>query len=114
MENSKECSLGVIATAALIGGLTGAVVGFLMAPKTGRELRRDLQNKAETLATQVEDSQWLDKGRRLAEDLQSFFKEFSPAHQPGYTSIRVYPTPSEVKTAGTQTQAETQDQDVPL
>lgn len=116
MENSKGCSLGVVAAAAVVGGLAGAVVGLLLAPKTGRDLRRDLQDKAETLATQVEDSQWLEKGRQLAEDLHSFLKEFQNAHQSGYTSIKVYPSSPENKASGAQaqTQAQAQAHDDPL
>lgn len=37
-------------TAALIGGIVGAALGLLLAPKTGPELRSDLKDKASVAA----------------------------------------------------------------
>jgi gas vesicle protein len=37
----------------LIGGLAGAVVGILFAPKSGKETRNELEEKATDLATRM-------------------------------------------------------------
>ena len=85
MENSRECSFGTVATAALVGGLAGVIVGLVLAPKSGRELRREFEARAETLTEQVKDSDLLEKGRQLAEDLLSFLQEFPHARASSIT-----------------------------
>lgn len=84
----RNTDLSTIAIAALIGGLAGAVVGLMCAPKSGKALRRGIYEKADdvldragnvtshhakTLKYQGVDL--VDKGKRLAEDLQTFIEE---------------------------------------
>ena len=80
--------LGTVAVAALVGGLAGAVVGLMFAPKSGRELRQGIYRKADDALERVEDATSLragalkqqgtdlvGKGKQLAEDLQTFIQE---------------------------------------
>ena len=42
---SEKRSAGKVITAALVGSVVGATVGLLMAPSSGRELRRRIQDE---------------------------------------------------------------------
>lgn len=47
--------LGTIALAALVGGLAGAVVGLMFAPKRGKDLRQDVWKMAKNFNHRSED-----------------------------------------------------------
>lgn len=80
--------LSTVAVAALVGGLVGAVVGLMVAPKSGRALRQGIQERTDSVIERVGDvtfyhagtlkSQGADlagKGKQLADDLQTFIQE---------------------------------------
>ena len=47
MENEKSCGNGyLVASSFLLGGLIGAAVGLLSAPKSGKEVRRQVRDLA--------------------------------------------------------------------
>ncbi|KLU61482.1 YtxH-like protein [Peptococcaceae bacterium CEB3] len=92
MEKSPHNKLGAITTAALIGGLAGAAVALLLAPTTGRELRRNLQKRADVLMN--EEPEWLEKGKQLVEDLLATLQDRTGASEPRYTTIPVTRTPA--------------------
>ena len=84
----QNSNLRPVAVAALVGGLAGAAVGLMFAPKSGKELRHGLYKKADNALEHVEDvtslhtgalkqqgSNLVDKGKQLAEDLQTFIQE---------------------------------------
>ena len=84
----QNTNLSTVAVAALIGGLAGAVVGLMIAPKSGKELRRGICQKSGNAREHVEDvtshhvgalkqhgTDLVDKGKQLAEDLQIFIHE---------------------------------------
>jgi gas vesicle protein len=86
--NPKNKTLGTIALAALVGGATGAFISLMLAPKSGKELRQDIQNQAENLIGQVENSTFqraeaikqrsadlVDKGKQLKADIQIFIQD---------------------------------------
>lgn len=50
MKNAGRKVLG----SALIGAVVGAVAGVLFAPKSGKETRKDIANKARTLESKAE------------------------------------------------------------
>lgn len=85
---SGSTNLTAIAVAALVGGLAGAVVGLMTAPKSGKELRQDIRNKTDHTITRVGDvttqrkealkqqsNDLMQKGNKLANDLQTFIQE---------------------------------------
>lgn len=85
--NQNPC-LSTVAVAALVGGLVGAVVGLMVAPKSGRALRKGIQERTDSVIERVGDvtfyhadtlkSQGADlagKGKKLADDLQTFIQE---------------------------------------
>lgn len=87
-KTQRNNNLGTVAVAALIGGLAGAVVGLMFAPKSGKALRQGIQTKADNVLERVEDvtihhagalkqqgTDLVDKGKRLAEDLQTFIQD---------------------------------------
>jgi gas vesicle protein len=61
----------------LIGGLVGVVVGLLYAPKSGKELREDISEKAKDLADKVKDEyeDVLEKSKKGFESVISRLKE---------------------------------------
>ena len=78
-------NLTTVAIAALVGGLAGAVVGLMCAPKSGKELRQGIYKKADDAIDHVEDVtshhaevlkqqgiDLVDIGKQLAEDVQTF------------------------------------------
>jgi gas vesicle protein len=77
---SSEGTVGTAVTFLLIGLGVGAAVGLLLAPKTGRQLRKDLRRSCDDALETV--SEWTDeakdrfekvvgKGADLAEDLRT-------------------------------------------
>lgn len=84
----QKASLGTVALAALVGGIAGAAVGLMFAPKSGKALRQDIHEKADNALQHVENAtqhhagtlkqqgtDLVDKGKQLAEDLQAFIQE---------------------------------------
>ena len=61
----------------LIGGVIGAVVGILYAPKSGRETREDIGRKAEELVAKAKEEyeQALEKSRKTYETAVSRLKK---------------------------------------
>lgn len=81
-------SIGTIAIAALVGGLAGAVVGLMVAPKSGKALRQGIQEKTDDVIERIGDATFhhagtlkhqgtdlATKGKKLAQDLHSFVQE---------------------------------------
>jgi gas vesicle protein len=77
---SSDGTVGTAVTFLLIGLGVGAAVGLLLAPKTGRQLRKDLRRSCDDALETV--SEWTDeakdrfekvvgKGADLAEDLRT-------------------------------------------
>lgn len=60
-ESSQGGNVGTAVTFLLIGLGAGALVGLLLAPKTGKELRRDLQRGYEDAKETLGD--WADEAR---------------------------------------------------
>jgi gas vesicle protein len=60
-------SIGTALTFLLIGLGAGALVGLLYAPKTGRQMRKDLRKKYEGARETLDD--WKDQAREAAEDV---------------------------------------------
>lgn len=98
-KNQKSTSVGTVAIAAIIGGAAGAFVSLMLAPKSGKELRQDIQHKAVGLIDQVEDTTFqraeslkqrsnelVDKGKKLKEDIQIFIQDLK-MKKPGYIDI---------------------------
>lgn len=104
----QSTNLSTVAVAALVGGLAGAVVGLMFAPKSGKELRQKIYNKADDAIEHVEDvtshhagalkqqgTDLVGKGKQLAEDLQTFIQESLKLRKSGYIPIIIKDTPSE-------------------
>ena len=103
MHNSGQNSdLSTVAVAALVGGLAGAVVGLMLAPQSGKELRQRIYKKADNAKEHVEDVtshhagalkqqsiNLVDKGKQLAEDLQTFIQESLKMKKSGYIPINI-------------------------
>lgn len=66
-ESDTGGKVGTALTFLLIGLGAGVVVGMLCAPKSGRQIRRDLRRGYETARDRVED--WSENARDLAEDV---------------------------------------------
>jgi len=82
--SERNVSLGL--TMLFIGLAAGALTALLLAPKTGRQMRRSLRRKYEDAREAMDDftdqaSDWLDKGSHWAEKAKSrvapFKKPFS-------------------------------------
>ncbi len=59
-------SAGTAVTFLLIGLGAGALLGLLLAPKPGKQLRKDLRKKYDTARETVED--WTDDAKEFAEE----------------------------------------------
>ena len=94
--------LRTVAVAALVGGLAGAVVGLMLAPKSGKELRHGIYKKADDAIEHAEDvtfhhaeafkqqgTDLVGKGKQLAEDLQTFIQESLKMKKSGYIPINI-------------------------
>ena len=95
----KNTSLCTVALAALIGGASGGFVSLLFAPKIGKALRHDIQNKTEGFIGQVEDTTFqraeaikqrstdlANKGKKLKADIQQFIQDLK-LKKPGCIDI---------------------------
>ena len=93
--NKGGVGAATVVTAALIGGLAGAVVGMLLAPKSGRELRRDISEKAHDVWDVLEDAtsrkvekvqsiseDIVEEGKRLVHDLKTVINECRKPEEP--------------------------------
>ena len=105
-DNQKNSSVGTVAIAALIGGVTGAFVSLMFTPKSGKELRQDIQNKAEDIIEKVEDTTFqnvealkkrstelVEKGKKLKADFQILIQDMRQK-RPGYIDL-THSTPVE-------------------
>jgi gas vesicle protein len=66
---------GTAVTFLLIGLGAGALVGLLLAPKTGKQMRKDLRRKYETAKDTLED--WTDDAKEFAEDAYERGSDFA-------------------------------------
>jgi gas vesicle protein len=69
---SAEGNVGVGLTLLFVGLALGALTALLLAPKTGKQMRRSLRRKYEDAREAVEDfsdqaGDWIDKGSEWAE-----------------------------------------------
>ena len=101
-KTSQSTNLTTVAVSALVGGLAGAVVGLIFAPKSGKELRQGIYKKADDAIEHVEDATFhsagvlkqqgtdlVGKGKQLAEDLQTFIQESLKMKKSGYIPINI-------------------------
>jgi gas vesicle protein len=73
---SSSSNVGVAMAMLFIGLAAGALTALLLAPKTGRQMRRTLRRKYEDAREKMDDfgdhaSDWLDKGSDWAEKAKS-------------------------------------------
>jgi gas vesicle protein len=68
-ESSDSSNLGTAITFLLIGLGAGALAGLLLAPKTGKQMRRDLQKGFEDARDKVGD--WADDAKDRVRDVAS-------------------------------------------
>lgn len=54
MDSEKTAMVKGLVTGTLIGGIIGAAIALLYAPKSGRELRSDLKERTNKLLTEAE------------------------------------------------------------
>src|SRR3989475_7404871 len=66
-ESSEGSNLGTAITFLLIGLGAGALAGLLLAPKTGKQLRRDLKRGYEDARETLDD--WTDEARDRVRDV---------------------------------------------
>jgi gas vesicle protein len=68
-ESSEQSSsqAGTAVTFLLIGMGVGALAALLLAPKTGKQLRKDIRRKYEDVKETVDD--WTDDAREAAEEM---------------------------------------------
>lgn len=66
-ESSQGSNIGTAITFLLIGLGAGALVGLLMAPKTGKQLRRDLQRGYEDARESL--GEWAEEAKDRARDV---------------------------------------------
>jgi gas vesicle protein len=65
-ESEESSKVGTAITFLLIGLGAGAVIGMLFAPKTGKQMRRDLRRGYEQARDTIDD--WKENAREFAED----------------------------------------------
>jgi len=68
----------------VVGGLVGAGIALLLAPKTGREMRADLKNLASKTKEKIATS--IDKGRELYQEGTVAFSEAIEAGKAAYVA----------------------------
>jgi gas vesicle protein len=74
-ESEESSKVGTAVTFLLIGLGAGAVIGMLFAPKTGKQMRRDLRRGYEQARDTVDD--WKETARDFAEDAIERGSEFA-------------------------------------
>src|SRR5689334_24852907 len=74
-ESENESKVGTAITFLLIGLGAGAVVGMLLAPKTGRQMRRDLRRGYDNARETFED--WKESARDFAEEAMERGSDFA-------------------------------------
>ncbi len=74
-ESERGSRVGTAITFLLIGLGAGAVVGMLLAPKTGRQMRRDLRCGYDSARGTFED--WKESARDFAEDAMERGSDFA-------------------------------------
>ena len=65
-QSSETSTAGTAVTFLLIGLGAGALIGLLFAPKTGKQMRRDLRRKYEDARETLDD--WKDDAKEAAEE----------------------------------------------
>ena len=89
-ERDRGSNVVTAITFLLIGLGAGTVVGMLLAPKTGRQLRRDLRRGYDSARGTFDD--WKETARDFAEDAvergSDFAEEFKDAVRPIARGIR--------------------------
>src|SRR5882757_5634980 len=65
--SEKDSQIGTAVTFLMIGLGVGALTALLLAPKTGKQLRKDIRRKYEDAKETVDD--WTDDAKEAAEDL---------------------------------------------
>lgn len=75
-DQDSDSSLGMGLTMLFIGLAAGALVALLLAPKTGKQMRRTLRRKYEDAREAMEDisdqaGDWIDKGSEWADKAKS-------------------------------------------
>ncbi len=70
----------------IVGGLVGAGVAFLLAPKSGKELRKDIRNLATDTRKMITST--IDKGKDLYEGSKSAVKTAIDAGKTAYIEER--------------------------
>jgi len=75
-QQSESGNLGMGLTMLFVGLAAGALIGLLLAPKTGKQMRRSLRRTYEDAREAVEDfsdqaGDWIDKGSEWAEKAKS-------------------------------------------
>jgi len=74
-ESEWGSRVGTAITFLLIGLGAGAVIGMLYAPKTGRQMRRDLRRGYESARDRLED--WKESARDFAEEAYDRSSDFA-------------------------------------
>ena len=103
----RKTNLSTIAVSALVGGLAGFTAGLLLAPKSGRKSSQVTQSNAADTFGQAEDVTYqnagaikhrgadlVDKGKQLADDLQTFLQESWRNKKTDYISLNIKRPPS--------------------
>jgi gas vesicle protein len=75
--SDNDCNCGDWVKGMLIGGLVGVIVGLLYAPKSGKETRDELSDKAKDIAGKLKDEYEvaLEKSKSAYENLLTKLKE---------------------------------------
>ncbi len=66
-EASEQSSAGIAITFLLIGLGAGALVGLLFAPKTGKQMRKDLKNRYDDARDTLDD--WKEDAKEAVDDV---------------------------------------------
>jgi gas vesicle protein len=74
-ESDRGSTVGTAITFLLIGLGAGAVVGMLLAPKTGRQMRRDLRRGYDNARETFDD--WKETARDFAEEAMEHGSDFA-------------------------------------
>ena len=84
MANDRGCSLGAVGLAFVTGGLAGAAIALMLAPKSGRESQKQLRGYARRAEEQVHDladkatefmDQAMDKGHEFVQEKKMVLTE---------------------------------------